>query len=78
MGFYDTEQYPPLPHLRLPMPTLEELARHDSPPSDEMRAAILNAATQQDDAYWIHAQVHQQHRSVTIGQVAIVLLEAKQ
>lgn len=65
----------PLEHRPLPMPTLRELAQHDVAPSSEVRAAILNAAAHRDDPYWIHAEVHQQHRSVTIGQVAIVLLE---
>jgi hypothetical protein len=68
----------PLEHRPLSMPTLRELAQHDVAPSSEVRTAILNAATQHNnDPYWVHAEVRQQHRSVTIGQVAIVLLDER-
>lgn len=78
-------------HKDLPWPTLQQVADADagSPPSAEVEAAIVAAAatTKQNngvpadgvlddlDAYVIHADVHQNHPGVTIGQVARVLLE---
>lgn len=68
-------------HLRLPMPTLRQLASHpESEISDEVRAAVLGHAANSDgevDPYWVHARTHQTHRDVTIGQVAQILLAAE-
>lgn len=66
-------------HLRLDMPTVEQLARH---PDGDLSAAARNTATERlqatrgdVDVYWLHAEIHQQHREVTISQVARFLLE---
>lgn len=64
-------------HLRLDMPTVEQLARNcEAPVTDEVRRAILNHAATDADVYSVHLRTHQVHHDVTIGQVARVLLEA--
>lgn len=76
-------------HKGLPWPTLQQVADADgSAPPAEVEAAIVAAAAKVQeeiglpapgggsvDAYWVHAEVHQIHPDVTIGQVARVLLE---
>lgn len=77
-------------HKDLPWPALQQVADADTSPapSAEVEAAIIAAAAKVEreqgtsstgelddlDAYWIHAEVHQVHPDVTIGQVARVLL----
>ncbi|MCP3785262.1 hypothetical protein NLX85_18005 [Micromonospora sp. A3M-1-15] len=70
-------------HLSLPLPELRALARSiNEQPSREICDAIVAAAAAMVrrsqsgpvDPYWLHAEVQQNHPSVSIGQVAWVLL----
>lgn len=67
-------------NLDLPMPNLQELASGpEETPSEEIRELVLATARKGDgevNPYWLHAEVQQTRRDVTIGQVARILLDA--
>jgi hypothetical protein len=70
-------------HLSLPLPDMRALAKSaGAQPSAEIRDAIITVATAgarrsrdgEIDPYRLHAKVQQTYPSVSIGQVASVLL----
>ncbi|GAA1778504.1 hypothetical protein [Luedemannella helvata] len=70
-------------HLSLPLPDMQALANSmKEPPSAELHAAIIAAATASAeqshaglvDPYRLHAKVQLSYPSVSIGQIASVLL----
>jgi len=59
-----------------PMPSLEDLAKHGERPAPDVEALIRAVANDVQDPYWVHYEVRQTFRDVTIGQVAWVMTNA--